>query len=48
MGLDMTPAPNHQVPVGAEANLDYLVDLEVFLSLCCIMPLLNAVYFYLN
>jgi hypothetical protein len=43
MGLDMTPAPNHRVPAGIEANFDYLVDLEVLLSLCCIMPLLNAV-----
>jgi hypothetical protein len=44
----MTPAPNHQVPVGAEANLDYLVDLEVLLSLCCIMPLLNAVHWLIK
>jgi hypothetical protein len=43
MGLDMTPAPNHRVPAGAAANFDFLVDLEVLLSLCCIMPLLNAV-----
>jgi hypothetical protein len=43
MGLDMTPTPNHRVPVGAEANFNYLVDLEVLLSLCCIMPLLDAV-----
>jgi hypothetical protein len=43
MGLDMTLAPNHRVPTGPEANFDYLIDLEVLLSLCCIMPLLNAV-----
>jgi hypothetical protein len=44
MGLDMTPALNHRVPVGAEPNFDYLVDVEVLLSLCYIMPLLNAVH----
>jgi hypothetical protein len=42
MGLDMTPTPNHRVPAGVEANFDYLVDLEVLLSLCCIMPLFEC------
>jgi hypothetical protein len=43
MGLDMTPTSNHQVPTGAKVNFDFLVDLEVLLSLCCIIPLLHAV-----
>jgi hypothetical protein len=44
MGLDMIPAPNRKVLTGAEANFDYLMDLEVFLSFCCIIPLLNDVH----
>jgi hypothetical protein len=44
MGLDMTPAPNYRVPAGTEANFDYLVDIEMLLSLSCVMPLLNDVH----
>ena len=44
MGLDMTPALNHRIPVGAKSNFDYLVDIEDLLSLSYIMPLLNIVH----
>jgi hypothetical protein len=44
MGLDMIPVLNYRVPVGAEANFDYLVDIKMLLSLSCVMPLLNTVH----
>jgi hypothetical protein len=44
MGLDMTPTPNYRVPARAKANFDYLVDIEMLLSLSCVMPLSNVVH----
>ena len=44
MGLDMTLVLIHRIAARAEANFDYLVDVEVLLSLSCIMPLLNVVH----
>jgi hypothetical protein len=44
MWLDMIPALSYRVPAGAEANFDYLVDIEMLFSLSCVMPLLNDVH----
>ena len=44
MGLDMTQTQNYRVRAGSEANFDYLVDIEMLLSISCMMPLLNVVH----
>ena len=31
-------------PIEASDNFDMLVDVEILLSLMCLMPLLNAIY----
>ena len=44
MDSDMTPKAGEKPPAGAVENFDMLVDVEVLLSLMCLMPLLNVVH----
>jgi hypothetical protein len=48
MEFDMTPSPGQRSNVGAGDNFDYLVDIEVLLSLACFIPMLDAVHYLIK
>jgi hypothetical protein len=48
MGFDMASGPGQRSNAGAGDNFDYLVDIEVLLSLACFIPLLDAVHYLIK
>lgn len=48
IGEDMVPAPSDKIKAKAANNFDFVVDIEVLLSLSYFIPLLNAVYYLIK
>jgi hypothetical protein len=48
MGTDMTPGLRQRSNAGPGDNFDYLVDIEVLLSLACFIPLLDVVHYLIK
>jgi hypothetical protein len=48
MGFDMIPGPGQRSNAGAGDNFDYLVHIEVLLSLACFIPQLDAVHYLIK
>jgi hypothetical protein len=48
MGVDMTPVPGQSSSTVAGDNFDFLVDIELLLSLACFISLLDVVHYLIR